>query len=164
MLISVLTLTGCGNDSEKENQIAKSEENYQSDNSEDTGEMTPEEALQRLNEEEGIGKEQGPVSVSIVSPKEETFMPRQARMYKAEVEGMERGFRCECKWKFYLNERGEEVLYREMESPCVNNSCGFTSTFIEKIGKLRVHVDVDVKNSKKGTVYSTSTDREYLVN
>ncbi len=127
----------------------------------DGEELTPEEVIARLNEEEGIGVEQGPVEAEIISPEEESFMPSQARLYRARIEGLEKGSKCTCNWKFYLNEYDEEVLYQQMDDrPCTGGDleeglvCGFTTTFIKSRGDLRVHVDVEVE--KQGEIVQTA--------
>jgi hypothetical protein len=132
-------------------------------------ELSPEEVIARMNEEDGIGIEQGSVKVEIISPEEEIFYAGQARHYQAQVLGLVNGSRCSCDWKFYLNENNEEYLYQEMEDRgCSVNSygeghiCGFTTTFIENIGELRVHVDIEVKKGGE-IVQRAETDRMYKV-
>ncbi len=131
--------------------------------------LTPEEVIARMNAEDGTGIEQGPISAEIISPEGEVFMPGQARHYQAQVLGLENGSRCSCDFKFYLNENNEEYLYREMDdrgcskkSEVEGHVCGFTTTFIEKIGELRVFVDVEVE--KQDEIVQTATaQRMYIV-
>lgn len=110
------------------------------------------------------------VTVSIVSPEEETFIPGQARMWSAKIENFEDdigkfGF---CEWKFYLNENNQEKLYKEQNIRTVlatggDNTCGFTSTFIESRGKLRVEVIVLVKDFGENLVETYKAERSYIV-
>ena len=136
--------------------------------------LTPEEVIAQMDRAEGIGVEQGPIEVEIVSPEEKSFMPSQARHYRAEIKGLKTGSSCYCDWKFYLNENNEEVLYKEMDdrqcTPVEENQngedrlyvCGFTTTFIDKIGELRVEVEVEVE--KQGEIVENEkVDREYVV-
>jgi hypothetical protein len=135
----------------------------------DDSELSPEEVIARMDKEEGIGVEQGPVDVEIIGPEGEAFMPRQARYYQAQVLGLENGSSCNCDFKFYLNENNEEYLYKEMTNRgCARRAsvegqvCGFTSSFIAKVGELRVHVDVEVE--KQDEIVQTATaDRMYIV-
>lgn len=131
--------------------------------------LTPEEVIARMNKEEGIGVEQGPVDVEIISPKGEYSILSQSRLYEAKILGIESGSRCSCDWKFYINENNEEYLYKEMSDlGCSRKTsaevfiCGFTSTFIDKLGELRVHVDVKIE--KQGNIVQTSAaDRIYII-
>jgi hypothetical protein len=143
-------------------------------NQENQEALTPEEVIAQMEKAEGIGVEQGPIEVEIISPEEKDFMPSQARHYRAEIEGMKTGSSCYCDWKFYLNENNKEVLYKEMDDrQCTSVEenqngedllyvCGFTTTFIDKIGELRVEVEVEVK--KQGEIVETKkVDRKYIV-
>ncbi|HOZ36716.1 MAG TPA: hypothetical protein PLR18_02700 [bacterium] len=115
-------------------------------------------------------KEKKPVEVKIISPEEEVFQARQARMWSAKIENFEDeygkfGF---CEWRFYLNENNEETLYKEQTIRTVlstggDNTCAFTSTFIEKIGKLRVEVTVLVKDFGENLVDTYKAERNYIV-
>ncbi len=110
------------------------------------------------------------VVVTIISPEEETFSPGQARMWSAKIENFESkninlGF---CDWKFYLNENNGEVLYQEQTNRISlnsgeSNSCAFTSTFIEKRGKLRAEVTVRVTNFQEVLQESYKAERNYIV-
>ena len=110
------------------------------------------------------------VIVNIVSPEEETFSPRQARMWSAKIENFESeygnfGF---CDWKFYLNENNDEVLYKEQTIRTVlstggDNTCAFTSTFIEKVGKLRAEVTVRVTDFQEVLKETYKAERNYIV-
>lgn len=115
-------------------------------------------------------KELQPVSVTIISPEEETFIPRQARMWKAQVNNFvsDIGSLGICEWRFYLNENNEEVLYKEQETKVVlstggDNSCAFTSTFIEKRGKLRAEVTIHVKDMQDNILETFVSERSYIV-
>jgi len=139
-------------------------------------EKAEESAWQRRTETEKVGvsttavKEKKEIMVKIVSPEEETFMPRQARMWSAKIENFEDeigkfGF---CEWRFYLNENNEEVFYKEQAVRTVlstggNNTCGFTSTFIESQGKLRAEVTVLVKDFQENLVTTYKAERNYIV-
>ena len=130
----------------------------------------------REAEEEIVGltpteiKEKKVVEVKIVSPEEEAFIPRQARMWSAKIENFEDeygkfGF---CEWKFYLNENNKEVLYKEQNIRTVlstggDNTCAFTSTFIESRGKLRAEVTVLVKDFGENLIETYKTERNYIV-
>lgn len=115
-------------------------------------------------------KEKKSVEVKIVSPEEEIFQARQARMWSAKIENFEDeygkfGF---CEWRFYLNENNEEVLYKEETVRTVlstggDNTCAFTSTFIEKVGKLRAEVTVLVKDFGENLIETYKAERNYIV-
>lgn len=117
-----------------------------------------------------VEKEKKPVEVKIVSPEEETFIPRQARMWSAKIENFEDeygkfGF---CEWRFYLNENNKEALYKEQNVRTVlstggDNTCAFTSTFIESRGKLRAEVTVLVKDFQERLVETYKAERNYIV-
>lgn len=176
----VLLILGCSNKDENANQNQSSSEIRSDqefpDETDSQEELTPEEVIAQLDRAEGIGVEQGPIVVEIISPEEKSFMPSQARHYRAEIEGLKTGSQCSCDWKFYLNENNEEVLYQEMlDRPCTpvgdENSqtvedkihvCGFTSTFIDKIGELRVEVEVEVEKQDE-IVEQASAEKIYTV-
>ncbi|NMC51601.1 hypothetical protein GYA54_02640 [Candidatus Kuenenbacteria bacterium] len=115
-------------------------------------------------------KEKKPIKVIIISPKEEMFQARQARMWSAKIDNFEDeygkfGF---CEWRFYLNENNEEVLYKEQTVRTVlsaggDNTCAFTSTFIEKVGKLRVEVTVLIKDFQENLIETFKAERNYIV-
>jgi hypothetical protein len=115
-------------------------------------------------------KEKKPIEVIIISPKEEMFQARQARMWSAKIDNFEDeygkfGF---CEWRFYLNENNEEVLYKEQTVRTVlsaggDNTCAFTSTFIEKVGKLRVEVTVLIKDFQENLIETFKAERNYIV-
>ncbi|MFP4515078.1 MAG: hypothetical protein ACLFNO_03700 [Parcubacteria group bacterium] len=166
LFISLIT----GNDNENNNEIVGDDNGASFVEAEDDdGELTPEQVIERMNREEGIGIEQGPIEVEIISPEGEISTVGQSRHYQAQVLGLENGSRCSCDWQFYLNENNEEYLYKEMtDRPCTYRTspekqvCGFTSTFIEKIGELRVSVDVEVE--KQDEIVQTATaQRMYIV-
>lgn len=109
------------------------------------------------------------LTIKIISPEEETFIPRQARMYNALVEGNGKYSNLvKCNWKFYLNENNEEVLYQEMNNEGVlsgetKEMCGFTSTFIDKKGTLRVVVTMTVYDAVNDNLETVSAERSYMV-
>lgn len=128
---------------------------------------TPEYVLEQLEGAKTIGSD---VKMTIIGPEEETFSQGQARMWQAKLEGIEteKGLSATCHWEFFLNEYSEEVLYEEMdnrsgvskEDPTL---CGFTSTFIENRGKLRVKLTAEIKNSYRETLDTFTAEREYTV-
>ena len=110
------------------------------------------------------------LKLEIISPKEEVIFPGQARMYSAYMSGntLWESAKIDCHWKFYVNENNEEVLYQQME----NNSmiatgekevCGFTSTFMDKIGTVRVELTAELSSFAGEFLERVSTDREYVV-
>ena len=131
-----------------------------------TNEKTPEQVLRELDALENPEPE-GPLSAEIVSPEEETFMMSQARLYRAEItnglSGMSK--KTVCNWRYYIEgDDDEEVLYKEQTVPMTADRCGFTSTFIDKRGKLRVEVEVEIVDKKTGEILDTfTTDKEYIV-
>lgn len=168
LFLFISLITGGGDESNNEMVGDDNEASFVEAEGDD-GELTPEQVIERMNREEGVGVEQGPVEVEIIGPEGEVFMPLQARHYQAQVLGLETGSRCSCDFKFYLNENNEEYLYKEMaDRPCTRRTsvegqvCGFTTTFIDKVGELRVHVDVEVE--KQDEIVQTATaDRMYIV-
>lgn len=164
LLLAIFFFGGCSGASDGVSEKASSEPDdaLVETPSEDPG-LTPEEVLARMDAEEGVGADPGNVEVSIVSPEGEVFSQGQARMYDAKIENLPQGFSCLCHWKFYLNEYAEEVLYKEMDIPCTATGCGFTSTFIENRGDLRVKLDLDIINFGKEKVREISTERKYQV-
>jgi hypothetical protein len=131
------------------------------------GTLTPEELIEQL---EGESTLEGDIVMSIVSPEGETFIPNQARLWKAELQGIENdvSFAVNCHWKFYINENNEEVLYKEMENRSSLTKenpeiCGFTSTFIDRVGKLRVVLQAEVAKSGGEVVDTFTAEREYTV-
>jgi len=128
--------------------------------------LTPEEVIKQL---EGESTLEGDIEMSIISPEGETFIPNQARLWKAQLDGIENNvsFAVNCHWKFYLNENNEEVLYKEMENRSILTKenpevCAFTSTFIDRVGKLRVVLDAEVVNGDD-IVDTFTAEREYTV-
>lgn len=107
--------------------------------------------------------------LTIISPEEETFIPRQARMYNALAEGNGKyADLVKCNWKFYLDENNGEVLYKEQDTTSVlsgesREMCGFTSTFIDRAGKLRVVLTMTVYNAVDENLETVSAEREYIV-
>ena len=142
------------------NQTTESEDNQD-------GTLTPEEVIEQL---EGESTLEGDIVMSIVSPEGKTFIPGQARLWKAELKGIENdvSFAVNCHWKFYINENNEEVLYKEMENRSGLTKenpeiCGFTSTFIDRVGKLRVVLQAEVVKSGNEIVDTFTAEREYTV-
>lgn len=111
-----------------------------------------------------------PLQIEIVSPEEETFIPRQARMWNAKISNFTDNITriSSCDWKFYLNENNEEALYKEQETRVVlskgkENSCGFTSTFIESRGELRAEVILNVKDIQGNIIETVKAERKFRV-
>lgn len=132
--------------------------------------LTPEEVIKRLEEQETVKIEE-PISIEIISPEGEDFLQGQARFYKAEISNFPENAMGKCYWKFYLNEYEEEVLYEEMTtgvSPGSSNmdqaSCGFTSSFIENKGELRIEVLAQLTSRSSDEVLAEAvSERTYLV-
>ena len=144
-------------------------QNTQTTDTEDNqdGTLTPEEVIEQL---EGESTLEGDIVMSIVSPEEETFIPNQARLWEAELKGIENdiSFAVNCHWKFYINENNEEVLYKEMENKSSLTKenpevCAFTSSFIDRVGKLRVVLEAEVVKSGNEVVDTFTAEREYTV-
>jgi hypothetical protein len=173
LLLLLLLLLGYGiyaifiekNTSETVNDQNEDTVESNSEGNED-GTLTPEEVIEQL---EGESTLEGDIVMSIISPEGDTFIPSQARLWKAKLDGIENdvSFAVNCHWKFYLNENEEEVLYKEMENrsgltrenPEV---CSFTSTFIDRVGKLRVVLEAEVVHYDE-IVDTFTAEREYTV-
>lgn len=144
------------------------------ENLDDTSEQTetqetlsPEEVLENLAEPTSLN---GNITMTIVSPEEENFEKGQARMWQAQLDGIEAGesFKATCHWQFYLNENNEEIPYEEMENSSIVEKedptlCGFTSTFINNRGKLRVKLTADIRNSYGEILETFTAERSYTV-
>lgn len=109
------------------------------------------------------------LKLSIISPEEETFIPRQARMYNSLLEGNQKYdfANVRCNWKFYINENNEETLLKEMNNTSIMSGeskelCGFTSTFIDRVGVLRVVLNITLYNAM-GDLESVQAERTYTV-
>ncbi len=140
-----------------------SQDTANEDSESSSEELTPEEAIRRLEESEEV-KVTGPMTAEITSPKEEEFLQSQARLYKAEITNFPKNARGSCEWLFYLNQYDEEELYEQMTTPVIQDSCKFTSTFISNRGELRVEVKITaVDPSDEEIVAETVSEREYLV-
>jgi len=129
--------------------------------------LTPEEVLELLERDDNLGED---VQMSIIGPEGKIFSQGQARMWEAELENIESddSFGVNCHWKFYLNENNEEVLYKEMENRSGVSKedptlCGFTSTFIDRIGKLRVVLNAEIVNYSQEVLETYTAEREYTV-
>ncbi len=144
----------------------------QTDMAADQTEMTMEEYERELFKNQRT-EPQGPIELAIVSPEEETFIPRQARMYEAVITNYRpvslTGYdMASCRWKFYLNESNEESLYKEKTNRATltaqsTNICGFTDTFIESRGELRVELNLDILDKDGNIVTTYVADRKYRV-
>jgi hypothetical protein len=103
-------------------------------------------------------KSESGISVSFISPSEDSFQKGQARMWKLELNNLpdydsRPGFSHVCHWFFYL----DGVLYREMPD---NRGCAFTSTFIEKTGNLTVEARVDFLQGR--SIFDEDGNFEYV--
>lgn len=120
-------------------------------------------------EEELFAQEEHNLKLEIISPEEETFIPRQARMYNALISGNGKyATTANCHWDFYLNENNQETLYKQMDNTAIVSGeskeiCGFTSTFIESRGELRVVLTVTIYNAVNPNLETISAERKYIV-
>lgn len=168
LILFILAIVSSGCSKDEQNEINSSEQQKQ-EVAQESDTLTPEEVLAQMDAQEGVGIEQGPVTATIISPTEEKFSQSQARFYNARIDGLVAGSSCLCDWKFYLNEYDEETLFQQMDDrQCTGSdrdqglTCGFTSTFINSRGDLRVHLDVEV--TKDGQIVQTASDeKEYKV-
>ncbi len=156
-------------------EVAETEQvaQEQADVIEEQSDMTMEEYEKELFKNQQQTEPQGPVELTIVSPEEETFTPRQARMYEADIVNFTpssiTGYdTADCRWKFYLNENNEEALYKEMTNRAVLTAeskqiCGFTSTFIESRGELRVELNLDILDKDGNVLKTLVAERKYRV-
>lgn len=146
-------------DSEKASDKSEAEE----DDFNDDENLTPEEVLRRMDEAEKVVMD-GPISIDIVSPEGDNFMQSQARMYEAKITNFPKNAQGECAWKFFLNQYDEEALYEEMQTQIIQSECGFTSTFIENRGDLRVVVKATIKDPiTKEVLDEVTAERKYKV-
>lgn len=124
---------------------------------------------QEEEEEEEEEKIEHNLKLSIISPEEEIIFPSQARMYNALAQGNGKySTLVNCHWEFFLNENNEEVLYKFMDNTGVlegesKEICGFTSSFMDRIGKLRVVLTVTVSNYKNEILETVTAERRYIV-
>lgn len=109
------------------------------------------------------------LKLTIIGPKEDTMEARQARMYNALAEGNGKySNQVKCHWDFYLNENNEEVLYQTMDNSAILSGeskevCGFTSTFIEKRGVLRVVLTMTVYDRLNPELETVTAERMFTV-
>ncbi len=120
-------------------------------------------------DDEEVEQKEHSLKLTIIGPEGETIFPGQARMYEALLEGNQKYeyTRLRCNWKFYLNENNEEVLIQEMDNTSLMSGeskevCGFTSTFIEKVGKLRVVLNMTLHDAIED-LESIEAERTYIV-
>lgn len=124
---------------------------------------------EELTEEEDSEEKPHDLKLSIIGPEGETFEKGQARMYKALAEGNGKwDNRVKCHWEFFLNENNEEVLYQTMDNKSILSDdsqevCGFTTTFIEKRGVLRVKLTMTVSNYADEDLETITAERMYTV-
>lgn len=92
-------------------------------------------------------------------------------MYEALIEGNQKytnGVQVKCNWSFYLNQNNDEELYKIMENKSIlsgesDKICGFTSTFIEAKGTLRVVLTVTLHNAVNENLETVSAERIFYV-
>jgi hypothetical protein len=110
------------------------------------------------------------LALTITGPDGESFSARQARKYVATLTGAEdlgAPF-AKCHWRMFINERETETLLTEMENRSVisdttSEICPFTSTFVDRQGKLRVELTVEVTTMGGDVVATARAERMYLV-
>ncbi len=118
---------------------------------------------------EDLDENKHDLKLTIISPEEETFIPRQARYYNALAEGNYKwSNQVKCKWEFYLNQNNEEALYETMDNSGILSGetkevCGFTPTFIEDVGVLRVKLSMTVYNAVDDNLETVTAERIYTV-
>lgn len=109
------------------------------------------------------------LKLTIIGPEEDIIEPRQARMYNALIEGNGKySNQVKCHWEFYLNENNEEVLYKTMDNTGIISGqskelCGFTSTFIDRVGVLRVVLTMTVFDYTNENIETISAERIFTV-
>jgi len=109
------------------------------------------------------------LQLEIISPEGDIFESRQARYYNAWINGNNKYDNIvNCHWDFYLNENNEEVLYETMDnrsrlSEESQKICGFTSTFIDSRGELRVVLTMTVQDLQSNDLETISAERLYTV-
>lgn len=108
--------------------------------------------------------------LEITGPEGDKIYPAQARMYNAYIKGNAKYAvaRIMCHWKFYLNEYTDEVLFQTMETTSILSQaekevCGFTHTFINKPGQLRVELTADLITMNDEPLETVTAERSYLV-
>lgn len=136
---------------------------------EQTSETNTDIVYEEENVDENIEEKEHSLKLTIISPEEETFIPRQARMYDALLEGNQKYefAMVRCNWKFYLNENNQESLIQEMDNSSVMSGeskeiCGFTSTFIDRVGVLRVVLEATLYNAVED-LESVTAEKTYTV-
>ena len=166
---SVLIIKSIINKKDDNNNQNTQEANTETQNNEQNPDNTSNENEENeANTEEEIVKEHN-LTLTIISPEEDTFVPRQARYYNALAEGNTKySNNVKCHWDFYLNQNNEETLYKTMDNTGILSGetkelCGFTSTFIEAQGELRVVLTVTVYNAIDDNLETVTAERKYTV-
>jgi hypothetical protein len=110
------------------------------------------------------------LTLEIIGPEGDKIFPAQARMYNAYIKGNAKyaAAKILCHWKFYLNEYNDEVLFQEMENTSIlgeaeKEICGFTHTFINKPGQLRVELTAELTTIAGDPLETVVANRSYLV-
>ena len=122
-----------------------------------------------LIEENSVDESKHDLEISIISPEGEIFETSQARFYKALAEGnFKYDNQVKCSWEFFLNQNNEEELYETMETSSIlseesQDVCGFTSTFIEDAGVLRVKLTMTVYDRLNENIETVTAERMYTV-
>lgn len=110
------------------------------------------------------------LSLEIISPEGDKIFPGQARMYNAKISGnhLYQFSTIACNWQYYLNENNQEVMVEEMKNRSTlgeeaKEVCGFTSTFMDKPGKLRIVLTATLSLPNGEELEIVSASRSYLV-
>jgi len=144
-------------------------QNKTKDNNEEIINEQTQEYIDNTNTAEEEKEVEHNLKLTIISPEGESFSARQARMYEALIEGNGKySNQVKCHWEFFLNQNNEEALYQTMDNSGILSGeskeiCGFTSTFIESKGILRVKLTVTVFDAVNENIESVSGERTYTV-
>jgi hypothetical protein len=110
------------------------------------------------------------LALEIIGPEGDKIFPAQARMYNAYIKGNAKYemAKINCHWKFYLNEYSDEVLFQQMDNSSILSEaekevCGFTHTFINKPGQLRVELTAELTTIAGDPLETVVAERAYLV-
>jgi hypothetical protein len=160
ILILVFVLFSSGDDSSTDNDSDKLTPTVTSSDT-----LSPEDVLENLDGDSN--QPSGPLSIEIVGPEGETFQKSQARHYEAKVTNLG-NFKGMCYWWFCLNAYDTEELYQEQTTQVTGGEkCGFTSTFINERGELRVVVRVEktkyYDGNNEGVLEEATATRNYTV-
>ncbi|HOU75782.1 MAG TPA: hypothetical protein PK957_01505 [Candidatus Dojkabacteria bacterium] len=150
------------NNNDQNTEESKQDDNSNnSDNNQDDTYVPPEEKPTEEKEHN--------LTLKIISPEEEIFSVRQARHYNALAEGNAKySHLVRCHWDFYLDQNNGEALYQTMDNTGVlsgesKEMCGFTSTFIEATGNLRVVLTMTVYDAVNDNLETVTAEKKYIV-